>query len=373
MAERPAIQFYFGDWKKNQKLRFCSWGARGVWIEVMGLMHDSTEYGVLRQPLKAIAQALGAPMKLLHELVAQGVMYGCASGPCEPMVYRPKHAGGLGEPVVLVAVQPGPIWYSPRMVRDEYKRTIRGSDTRFKTEPLEPPKPSPMGGFGDAPKSPPNARQGDGASASSSSSKSFLLSPGAREREADPDEPPPNPVGVIDGQTGLVTPPSTLAALTTAQGAELVKACKALRAMGSDRAHPGDEELAALMRDDFTAEQLARVMATKALRDAGLLNDPDAHPDLLELAMNGAPAAAMGLTAAQHASLRGAARQVSLAYLASTLRGRRRDATNGSTTTRGTRRDDRPRATDNLEGKTYRGTPDDKLPPELRAAIEGLG
>jgi len=34
---------------------------------------------------------------------------------------------------------------------------------------------------------------------------------------------------------------------------------------------------------------------------------------------------------------------------------------------------DRPRATDNLEGKTYRGTPDDKLPPELRAAIEGLG
>src|SRR5713226_5956827 len=49
--KRPAFQFYPGDWRSNAKLRRCSFAERGIWLEVMCLLHDSDEYGVLRWPL----------------------------------------------------------------------------------------------------------------------------------------------------------------------------------------------------------------------------------------------------------------------------------------------------------------------------------
>lgn len=170
MAKRPSIQFYPADWRNNAKLRRCSWAARGVWIELIGLLHDSDEYGVLRWPLREIAQALGAPIKEVRELAEKNVLYGCESGMCEPMVYTPSSGRKLGEPVVLVPAQQGPIWYSPRMVRDEHVRTKRGESTRFGESIDDSPNPSPKGAIGEAISDAPTARQGDGSSSSSSSS-----------------------------------------------------------------------------------------------------------------------------------------------------------------------------------------------------------
>lgn len=165
--KRPSFQFYPADWRNNAKLRRCSWAARGVWIELMGLMHDSDEYGLLRWPLKQIAQALGCPVKLLNELVDCGVLYGCAQGKCEPFIYTPRSGRKNGEPVELVAAQAGPVWYSPRMVRDEYVRANAGASTRFRA-PSQPPEP--------APEHSPSHREGedesDGSSSTSSSSTS---------------------------------------------------------------------------------------------------------------------------------------------------------------------------------------------------------
>ena len=165
--KRPAFQFYPADWRNNAKLRRCSWAARGVWIELMGLMHDSDEYGLLRWPLKQIAQALGCPVKLLNELVDCGVLYGCAQGECEPFVYTPRSGRKNGEPVVLVPAQAGPVWYSPRMVRDEYVRANAGASTRFKAPSQAPdttPDPSPSRWHGEG--------ESDGSSSTSSSSTS---------------------------------------------------------------------------------------------------------------------------------------------------------------------------------------------------------
>lgn len=173
--KRPAFQFYPADWRNNAKLRRCSWAARGVWIELMGLMHDSDEYGVLRWPLKQIAQALGAPVKLLTELVECGVLYGAERGDCEAMIYTPRSGRRDGEPVELVREQAGPIWYSPRMVRDEYVRTVRGEASRF-GEDGKPPKngkkPSPKPPIGEGLDEAPSRRQGDGSTSTSSSSPS---------------------------------------------------------------------------------------------------------------------------------------------------------------------------------------------------------
>lgn len=169
---RPSFQFYPADWRNNANLRRCTWEARGVWVEVMGLMHDSDAYGVLRWPLKEIALALGAPLKLVQELASKSVMKGCDKGSCEPFIYTPRSGRKDGTPVILIPTQDGPIWYSSRMVKDEHVRTIRGESTRFGDGEGDDGKPSPKAApkppKGEAPKQAPKAVQSDGSTSSSS-------------------------------------------------------------------------------------------------------------------------------------------------------------------------------------------------------------
>jgi hypothetical protein len=136
----------------------------------MGLMHDSDQYGVLHWPLKEIAQALGAPLKIVQELASKGVMKGKDKGLIEAFVYTPRSARKDGEPVVLVASQDGPIWYSSRMVKDEYLRSVRGEQTRFGDDTKDKPKGAPKVGLG--------ATSSDGSSSSSSSTTSPSLRSG---------------------------------------------------------------------------------------------------------------------------------------------------------------------------------------------------
>lgn len=128
--KRPAFQFYAGDWMRNAKLRRCSSAARGTWIDTMCLFHNSDEYGILRWPLGDVANAIGAPIKLLRELSDKGVLKGTDKA-CAAYVYIPRHAGKNGTPVILLPANDGPCWYSSRMVRDEYLRQHRGASTRF--------------------------------------------------------------------------------------------------------------------------------------------------------------------------------------------------------------------------------------------------
>jgi hypothetical protein len=178
-VRRPSFQFYPADWRNNANLRRCSWEARGVWVEVMGLMHDSDQYGVLHWPLKEIAQALGAPAKLVQELATKGVMKGKDKGVAEAYVYTPRSGRKDGQPIVLVASQDGPIWYSSRMVKDEYLRSVRGEQTRFGDDTKTAPK--------DAPKVPIGATTSDGSTSSSSSTTSPSLRSG--EEAAKPPRP----------------------------------------------------------------------------------------------------------------------------------------------------------------------------------------
>ena len=165
--KRPAFQFYPADWRNNAKLRRCSEAARGVWMDVLCVLHDSDEYGVCRWPLVDLARAAGANLKLVKELAQKDVLKGSDKNTA-PYVYTPRHAGKNGDPVTLVDTDGGPCWYSSRFVRDEWVRLRRGSTTQFssenqppKIEPKTPPKPKPKGGIGD--------RQGDGPTSSSSS------------------------------------------------------------------------------------------------------------------------------------------------------------------------------------------------------------
>ena len=157
---RPSFQFYPGDWQSNSNLRRCTHAERGAWIDVMCLLHDQAEYGQLRWSLKEIAQAIGAPITLLKGLVAKGVLKGGDANVSEPFIYTPRSGRKDGEPVTLVPTQAGPLWYSSRMVKDEYVRTIRGEATRFGDTSNDAPNPSPKPPFGEV--------KGDGSSSSTS-------------------------------------------------------------------------------------------------------------------------------------------------------------------------------------------------------------
>lgn len=155
---RPSFQFYPADWTGNSNLRRCSHAEKGVWLEIMCLMHDQEEYGVLRWSLKEVAQAVGCTVNVLKGLCTKGVLKGDDKRLNQPFVYTPRSGRKDGDSVTLVAAQDGPIWYSSRMVKDEYVRTIRGESSRFG----EGGKP--------APKTAPKPPFGDGSSSSSSSS-----------------------------------------------------------------------------------------------------------------------------------------------------------------------------------------------------------
>jgi len=142
--KRPSFQFYPGDWQANQKLRRCSHAEKGVWIDVMCLMHDSEKYGVLRWPLADIAQAVGCKVSDLRALRTKGVLKGADAGEqCEALIFTPRHAGRDGEPVTLLPAQDGPLWFSSRMVVDEYIRRKKASASGHINSPEGTPHSSP--------------------------------------------------------------------------------------------------------------------------------------------------------------------------------------------------------------------------------------
>lgn len=145
--KRPSFQFYPGDWSANPNLKRCTFAERGIWLEVICLLHDQPEYGVLRWPLKEIAQAVGCKPADLLALERKGVLKGHDTQLAEPFVYVPRSGRKDGEPVTLIDTQAGPIWYSSRMVKDEYVRANAGASTRFgaREAPPTPPRKSAPG------------------------------------------------------------------------------------------------------------------------------------------------------------------------------------------------------------------------------------
>jgi hypothetical protein len=149
LSTRPSFQFYPGDWQSNSNLRRCTHAEKGVWVDVMCLMHDQPEYGILRWPLKEIAQAIGCKLVELKGLQIKGVLKGDDKSLAEPFVYTPRSGRKDGEPVTLVPTQAGPVWYSSRMVRDEYVRTIRAEAAGNGAAPKASPNLAPKPPFGE--------------------------------------------------------------------------------------------------------------------------------------------------------------------------------------------------------------------------------
>jgi len=154
MSKRPSFQFYPADWSANPNLKRCSFAEKGIWLEVMCLLHDQPEYGVLRWTLQEIATAVKCRPADLRSLQRKGVLKGDDETLADPFIYTPRSGRKDGPPVTLVPVQAGPIWFSSRMVKDEYVRGLRaeggGSNETQKAPPEGSPNTAPKGGIGEA-------------------------------------------------------------------------------------------------------------------------------------------------------------------------------------------------------------------------------
>lgn len=104
MSKLPAFQFYPADWRKDPGVQSLSFHDRGVWFEILCLMHESEQRGKLLlggQPMPdaALARLLGLDKQNLTNTLNTLISYGVAS--------RCDKSGAL---------------MSRRMVRDEESR-----------------------------------------------------------------------------------------------------------------------------------------------------------------------------------------------------------------------------------------------------------
>jgi hypothetical protein len=104
--KRPSFQFYPGDWMRDTALRSCSISARGLWIDMICLMHEGTPYGHLKVNSKVI------------DGVTLARMTGGEVGEVNILLNELKESG------VLSVTEDGVI-YSKRMVKDEDLRDLR--------------------------------------------------------------------------------------------------------------------------------------------------------------------------------------------------------------------------------------------------------
>lgn len=114
----PAFQFYPADWRKDPGVQSLSYHDRGIWFEIMCLMHESDRRGVLllnglAMPEDALARLLGLDNQTLTTAITTLLTYGVAS--------REPETNAL---------------YCRRMVRDEDIRKIRQEAGKLGGNPL---------------------------------------------------------------------------------------------------------------------------------------------------------------------------------------------------------------------------------------------
>lgn len=104
--KRPSFQFYPADWRTDSALQSCSLAARGLWHEMLCLMHECEPYGHLAvngKPMKPaqVARLVGISEREYQKLLAELMDAGVPSLSQEGCIY------------------------SRRMVRDEHIRNVR--------------------------------------------------------------------------------------------------------------------------------------------------------------------------------------------------------------------------------------------------------
>ena len=116
MASRPSFQWYPGDWRRDTALQSTSLAVRGLWAEMLNIMHDGEPYGHLTAGGVAIT-----PEELAR--MVGGTL-------------RDVNAGLAAlEARKVFSRTPEGVIYSRRMVRDEAIRQVRAAGGKGAHQP----------------------------------------------------------------------------------------------------------------------------------------------------------------------------------------------------------------------------------------------
>ena len=100
--KQPWFKFYPQDWRGDAKLRMCSIGARGLWAEMLCVMHEAEPYGYLLSNGNAVTSRQMAALA------------GISQGECMKYMLELASAG-------VYSIDENKVIYSRRMVRDKAK------------------------------------------------------------------------------------------------------------------------------------------------------------------------------------------------------------------------------------------------------------
>lgn len=107
----------------------------------MCLMHDSDEYGILRWTLQEISNAIGCKIDDLQHLIKLDILKG-TENTVDKVSFSTSLAQKNRYPLLVILIDSyGPLFYSSRMVRDEYVRQKRADGgSKSLTNPNVPRK-----------------------------------------------------------------------------------------------------------------------------------------------------------------------------------------------------------------------------------------
>lgn len=93
--KQPWLKFYPSDWRSDAALRMCSMAARGLWMEMLGLMHHAEPYGHLvvngsALDPKQLSQLAGCGLRECVNLLAELESCGVFSRTSEGIIYSRK-------------------------------------------------------------------------------------------------------------------------------------------------------------------------------------------------------------------------------------------------------------------------------------------
>jgi hypothetical protein len=125
--KRPAFQFYPGDWLHDSGLRSCSLAARGLWIDVMSLMHQAHPYGYLTYPSSKDG-AEDQQKDILHPILPASLarMVGATPHQTQKLLKELEAAGVFSRKDGVI--------FSRRMIRDEVVRESRAQGGSLSSE-----------------------------------------------------------------------------------------------------------------------------------------------------------------------------------------------------------------------------------------------
>lgn len=121
----PWMKFFPADWRADPALRLCSMAARGLWIEMLGVMYEATRRGHL-----LIKGAVPSPEQL-------AIVVGCGTDECVALLAELERNG------VFSRKRNGVI-YSRRMEADEIKSSKnrdngrKGGNPALRSSPSNP-------------------------------------------------------------------------------------------------------------------------------------------------------------------------------------------------------------------------------------------